>query len=57
MIDVNEAIAAGADIVTVPPKFFPLMCAHPKTDEAVQQFMQDFRAWSGEVTVELLQPV
>ncbi|MBI2756443.1 MAG: hypothetical protein HYX52_07020 [Chloroflexi bacterium] len=47
MIDVNEALLAGADIVTVPPKFFPLMCAHPKTDEAVQQFMKDFRDWSG----------
>jgi transaldolase len=46
MIDVNEAIQAGADIVTVPPKFFPLMCAHPKTDEAVAQFIEDFRAWS-----------
>ena len=41
MVDVNEAILAGADIVTVPPKFFPLMCSHPKTDEAVQQFMRD----------------
>jgi len=46
MIDVNEAIQAGADIVTVPAKFFPLMCAHPKTDEAVRQFLNDFRAWS-----------
>ena len=46
MIDVNEAIKAGADIVTVPPKFFPLMCGHPKTDEAVQQFIRDFREWS-----------
>jgi transaldolase len=48
MIDVNEAMQAGADIVTVPPKFFPQMCAHPKTDEAVQQFMRDFSAWSQE---------
>jgi transaldolase len=48
MIDVNEAIQAGADIVTVPPKFFPLLCAHPKTDEAVQQFIRDFREWSGD---------
>jgi len=48
MIDVSEAIQAGADIVTVPPKFFPLMCAHPKTDEAVQQFMNDFREWQTE---------
>ncbi len=47
MIDINEAIQAGADIVTVPPQFFPKMCAHPKTDEAVQQFMRDFAAWRG----------
>jgi transaldolase len=53
MIDVNEAIQAGADIVTVPPKFFPLMCSHPKTDEAVHQFMTDFREWSQEQPVAL----
>jgi len=45
LVDVNEAIQAGADIVTVPPKFFPQMCVHPKTDEAVAQFMTEFRAW------------
>jgi transaldolase len=43
--DVNEAVQAGADILTVPPKFFPQMCAHPKTDEAVQQFMAEFSNW------------
>jgi transaldolase len=47
MVDVNEAILAGTDIVTVPPKFFSLMCSHPKTDEAVQQFIRDSQAWSG----------
>jgi transaldolase len=46
MIDVNEALQAGADIVTVPPKFFPQMCQHPKTDEAVQQFISDFQRWA-----------
>src|SRR5687768_18223433 len=46
MVDVNEAIIAGADIVTVPPRFFPLMTRHPKTDEAVQEFMRDFAEWS-----------
>jgi transaldolase len=46
MVDVNEAILAGADIVTVPPQFFPLMTRHPKTDEAVQQFVRDFAEWS-----------
>ena len=44
--DVNEAFAAGAHIVTVPPKFFPEMTAHPQTTEAVRQFLSDFRRWS-----------
>lgn len=43
--DVGEAILAGAHIVTVPPKFFPQLVAHPKTDEAVAQFVRDFEAW------------
>lgn len=43
--DINEAIQAGADIITVPPKFFPQLCAHPKTDEAVNQFVTDFQKW------------
>jgi transaldolase len=43
--DINEAMQAGADILTVPPKFFPQMCAHPKTDEAVNQFVTEFRKW------------
>jgi transaldolase len=45
--DINEAFTAGADIVTVPPKFFPQMVAHPKTDEAVNQFLDDFKRWNG----------
>ena len=44
--DVNEALAAGADIVTVPPKFFPPLTQHQKTTEAVNQFLSDFRRWS-----------
>ena len=44
--DVAEAFTAGADIVTVPPKFFPAMTAHPKTTEAVQQFLADFKTWN-----------
>jgi transaldolase len=43
--DINEAIQAGADIITVPPKFFPQLCTHPKTEEAVHQFVTDFRKW------------
>lgn len=43
--DINEALQAGADIVTVPPKFFRQMVSHPKTDEAVSQFITDFQKW------------
>jgi len=43
--DVNEAFIAGADIVTVPPKFFKQMVSHPKTTEAVDQFLADFEQW------------
>lgn len=43
--DINEAVQAGADIVTVPPKFFEQMVSHPKTDEAVHQFLTDFDRW------------
>jgi transaldolase len=46
--DINEAMQAGADILTVPPKFFPQMCGHPKTDEAVKQFVNEFQKWQGE---------
>jgi transaldolase len=46
--DINEAMQAGADILTVPPKFFPQMCGHPKTDEAVKQFVSEFQKWQGQ---------
>ena len=45
IMDVNEALQAGAHIVTVPPKFFRQMTQHPKTDEAVSQFLGDFQKW------------
>lgn len=45
IMDVNEALQAGADIVTVPPKFFRQLTQHPKTEEAVSQFVTDFKKW------------
>jgi transaldolase len=48
MIDVSEAWQAGADIVTVPPQFLPKLCEHPKTDEAVAQFVRDFQEWNAQ---------
>ena len=43
--DIMGAANAGAHIVTVPPKFFPGMISHYKTDEVVKQFLQDFAGW------------
>ena len=40
--DINEALAAGADIVTVPPKFFPRLTGRPKATEPVDQLLTDF---------------
>lgn len=44
--DISESFQAGADIVTVPHKFFRSMVSHPKTDEAVRQFVTDFQKWT-----------
>ena len=44
-VDVRDARLAGAHIVTVPPKFFPDMISHFKTDQVVNQFLSDFEKW------------
>ena len=43
--DIRDAALAGAHIVTIPPKFFPSMMKHYKTDEVVNQFLSDFQQW------------
>ena len=43
--DVKDASLAGAHIVTVQPKVLREMLGHFKTDEVVDQFFNDFRAW------------
>lgn len=43
--DIRDAGLAGAHIVTVPPKFFSQMAEHYKTDEVVEQFLNDFKGW------------
>ncbi|KKT29451.1 hypothetical protein A3G55_00615 [Candidatus Giovannonibacteria bacterium RIFCSPLOWO2_12_FULL_44_25] len=45
VVDVRDARLAGAHIVTVPPKFFPDMISHFKTDQVVNQFLTDFEKW------------
>jgi hypothetical protein len=30
----------------VPPQFFKQMVSHPKIDEAVNQFLNDFKKWN-----------
>ena len=43
--DIRDAGLAGAHIVTVPPKFFPDMMNHFKTEQAVNQFLSAFEQW------------
>ena len=43
IMDINDALAAGAHIVTVPPALLRKMLHHPKTDEAISQFNEAFR--------------
>ncbi len=40
---VFEALAAGAHIVTVSPRTLEQVLAHPKTDEAIAEFAEDWR--------------
>lgn len=45
ILDVKHARLAGAHIVTIPPKFFPDMVSHFKTEQVVSQFLSDFQSW------------
>ncbi len=38
MMDVNEALQAGAHIVTVPPAILRKMLWNPRTDETIREF-------------------
>jgi len=40
---VFEALAAGAHIVTATPRVLEQVLAHPKTDEAIAEFAEDWR--------------
>ena len=43
MTQISEAALAGADIITVPYKFFPQLANHPQTDKTIQEFLD---AWA-----------
>jgi transaldolase len=45
VVDVRDAMLAGAHIVTVPPAYFSGMIDHYKTDEAVAEFLVMFKRW------------
>ena len=45
VLDIRDAVLAGAHIVTVPPKLFKDMISHFKTDEVIRQFLTDFDNW------------
>lgn len=42
LTQINEAALAGADIVTVPYKFFAPLATHPQTEKTIQEFLD---AW------------
>ena len=42
LTQINEAALAGADVVTVPYKFFAPLANHPQTDKTIQEFLD---AW------------
>jgi transaldolase len=46
-MDVNEALAAGAHIVTVPPPILRKMLHNPKTDETIREFNSAWAARQG----------
>lgn len=43
LTQINEAALAGADIITVPYKFFSQLAHHPQTDKTIQEFLD---AWA-----------
>jgi transaldolase len=59
VLDIKHAALAGADIVTASPKLFVKAYSHYKTDEAVEQFLNDFARWRSEPARvrEILEPV
>jgi len=44
---ITEAALAGADIVTVPYKFFSQLAKHPQTEKTIQEFLE---AWGDSKT-------
>ena len=42
LTQINEAAIAGADIITVPYKFFSQLANHPQTEKTIQEFLD---AW------------
>jgi transaldolase len=41
VMDIQNAVLAGAHIITIPPQFLPKMVDHQYTRETVRQFVQD----------------
>ena len=47
LTDVNEALLAGAHVVTVPPKILRSMLKNPRTDETIREFNDAWAARPG----------
>lgn len=39
---INAAALAGADVITVPYKFFQSLASHPQTDKTIQEFLESW---------------
>lgn len=50
LMDVNEALFAGAHVVTVPPPILRKMLSNPKTDETIREFNTAWAARQGRST-------
>ncbi len=44
MTQITDAAMAGADIITVPYKFFQQLATHPQTDKTIAEFLE---SWEG----------
>ena len=47
LMDVNEALEAGAHVVTVPPPILHKMVWHPRTVETIAEFNEAWNKRSG----------
>jgi transaldolase len=53
MLDINKALLAGADILTVPFKFLKQMTENPKTEQTIREFNDSWREMREKKLIQL----